>query len=75
MPNPAGLARTKALQEVLERLGDEAYAEDLLFLEAWERAPVPGVGTALRVAQIRRANPELAEAIRRELGMQKKGKA
>lgn len=74
MPNPAALARTRAVQEALERLGDEAYAEDLLFLEAWERAPVPGVGAALRVTQIRRANPELAEAIRRELGMPKKGK-
>ena len=30
---------------------------------------------ALRVAQIRRANPELAEAIRRELGLGKKGQA
>ena len=59
----------------MEQLGDEAYAEDLLFLEAWERAPVPGAGTALRVAQIRRANPELAEAIRRELGLGKKGQA
>lgn len=72
MPDPNALAHTRALREALERMGDEAYAEDLLFLERWERAPVPGVGTALRVAQIRRANPELAEAIRQELGMRRK---
>lgn len=75
MPNPAALARlarTRAVQEALEQQADLAYVEDLLFLEAWESEPVPGAGTALRVAQIRRANPELAEAIRRELGMRRK---
>ena len=72
MPNPAALARTRAVQEALERLADQAYVEDLLFLEAWESEPVPGAGAALRVAQIRRANPELAERIRRELKMRGK---
>ena len=42
-------------------------AAELLFLEAWEAAPTPGLGTALRVGQIRRANPALAAAIRAEL--------
>lgn len=77
MPNPAALARlarTRAVQEALEQQADQAYVEDLLFLEAWESEPVPGAGAALRVAQIRRANPELAERIRRELGMGKKGR-
>lgn len=40
---------------------------DLLYLEAWEMAPEPGAGPALRIHQIRRANPELAAAIRQEL--------
>ncbi|HVE23509.1 MAG TPA: hypothetical protein VNC39_16175, partial [Acidocella sp.] len=39
-----------------------------LFLELWERAPTPGPAAALRVQQIRRANPELAAAIRHEIG-------
>ena len=30
-------------------------------------APLEGIGPALRVQQIRRANPELAEAIRAEV--------
>ena len=40
---------------------------DLLFLEAWEIQPRPEVGIALRVHQIRRANPLLAAEIRAEL--------
>jgi hypothetical protein len=38
-----------------------------LFLERWEICPLPGSAAALRVSQIRRANPELAAAIRSEL--------
>ena len=41
--------------------------EDLLFLEAWERNPAPGLGAVRRAGQIRRANPEVAAAIRSEL--------
>jgi|GEM_PF-2504980 hypothetical protein len=46
---------------------DRSLASDLLFLERWEICPVPGSAAALRVSQIRRANPELAAAIRGEL--------
>ena len=56
---------TAAVRQALGRCPDGAA--DLLFLEAWEREPSPGAGVALRVSQIRRANPELAAAIRAEL--------
>lgn len=46
---------------------DQRLVNDLLFLERWEISPVPGSAAALRVSQIRRANPELAAAIRCEL--------
>jgi hypothetical protein len=46
---------------------DSRSAADLLFLESWERSPQSAVGTVLRVAQIRRANPELAAELRAEL--------
>jgi hypothetical protein len=52
---------------VLSTATDEAAIRDLLFLEAWERQPTPDIAAALRVNQIRRANPELAAAIRAEL--------
>ena len=58
--------RTDALRRALANAG-EAGAADLGFLEAWEADPLPGPGAALRVAQIRRANPALAAAIRAEL--------
>jgi hypothetical protein len=41
---------------------------DLLFLEQWELRPSPGAAAALRVIQLRRANPDLAAEIRAELG-------
>ena len=66
-PTHAALPRTEAVQRALAGIVDSTYAADLLFLEAWERDPVPGAGAARRVAQIRRANPALAEAIRREV--------
>jgi hypothetical protein len=47
--------------------GDGSAENDLMFLERWEMAPAPGAGAALRVAQIRRANPRLAAEIRDEL--------
>ncbi len=58
--------RTDALRRALAECGD-ACAADLAFLEAWEADPLPGPGAALRIAQIRRANPALAAAIRAEL--------
>lgn len=60
--------RTKAVQRALAGVADSTHTADLLFLEAWEREPVPGAGAARRVMQIRRANPALSDAIRRELG-------
>jgi hypothetical protein len=61
------IARTQALRQLLSKgLPDSAVA-DLIYLEAWEREPAPGVAAARRVGQIRRAQPTLAAAIRREL--------
>ena len=58
--------RTDALRRALATCKTEAAAE-LQFLEQWEIDPQPGLGTALRVGQIRRANPALAAEIRAEL--------
>lgn len=65
---PAAPPRTEAVQRALAQVSDRGHVADLLYLEAWERDPVPGAAAARRVAQIRRANPVLADAIRRELG-------
>ena len=61
------LPRTVALRRELQRVRDDRVADDLLFLESWEADPLPGAGPALRVGQIRRANPALAAEIRAEL--------
>ena len=58
---------TTVLRGVLPAVRDQASADDLLFLEHWEMSPLPGAAAALRVSQIRRANPRLAAAIRAEL--------
>jgi hypothetical protein len=58
---------TATLRRVLGELRDESSVADLIFLERWEMAPMPGVASALRVSQIRRANPELAAAVRAEV--------
>ena len=63
---PAG-ASTDALRRVLAQPMDRAAVDDLLFLEAWERQPSDNAGVALRIGQIRRANPVLAAAIRAEM--------
>jgi hypothetical protein len=59
--------RTEALKRALAGTRDEVSAIDLLFLETWEVAPAPGAAAALRVHQLRRANPLLAAEIRAEL--------
>ena len=64
--------RTTAVRRALERARCDAAVADLLFLEAWEASPSPEVAAVLRVAQIRRANPELANAIRGELAERKR---
>jgi hypothetical protein len=64
--------RTGAVRRALERAHCDAAVADLLFLEAWEASPSPEVAAVLRVAQIRRANPELANAVRGELAERKR---
>lgn len=64
--------RTVAAQHALAALGNsetalELLSADLWFLENWESNPAPGTAAALRIGQIRRANPQLAEAIRCEI--------
>ncbi len=63
----ATLPRTEAVRRAMRSFSDERSAWDLLFLEAWELEPAPGAAAALRVAQIRRANPELAAEVRAEI--------
>jgi len=63
--------RTAAMRRALERERGDAAVVDLLFMEACEASPTPEVATVLRVAQIRRANPELADAVRGELAQRK----
>ncbi len=63
--------RTAAVRRALERDRCDAAVADLLFLEAWEASPTPEVAAVLRIAQIRRANPKLADAVRGELANRK----
>ena len=58
---------TAAVRGALGGTSDRAVLADLLFLERWELLPIPGTAAALRVSQIRRANPELAAAVRAEI--------
>ncbi len=60
-------AQTQAVRRALSRTRDHTSLSDLLFLERWEMAPIHGPAAALRVAQIRRANPDLAEQVRAEV--------
>jgi hypothetical protein len=59
--------RTEAVRRALRAAPDETAISDLLFLEAWEMAAPHDIASTLRAGQIRRANPDLAEAIRAEL--------
>ena len=70
--------RTSAAQRALSDFGESHAAcallrADLWFLENWESNPAPGTAAALRVGQIRRANPKLAEEIRREVLRRSRG--
>ena len=58
---------TEAVRDALAGRRDAGALSDLLFLERWELAPIPGAAAALRVSQIRRANPTLAAAVRAEI--------
>jgi hypothetical protein len=66
-PPPAILAATLALRRVLSQVRDPNTIADLLYLERWEIRPLPSPAAVLRIKQIRRANPDLAAAIRAEL--------
>jgi len=65
--NRLGFARTEAVRRALSTNQDAVTVSDLLFLEAWEAAPMADVAATLRAGQIRRANPALAAEIRAEL--------
>ena len=64
----ADISFTTALRTAISSTRDRRVAEDFLYLELWERTPTPGPAAALRIQQIRRANAELAAAIRHEIG-------
>ena len=59
--------RTAAVRHALQDARGDAAIADLLFLESWEASPTPEVGAVLRIAQIRRTNPDLARQVRGEL--------
>ena len=58
---------TRAVSIALRDIHDPRARSDLLFLEAWEIHRPANLGATLRASQIRRANPDLAAAIEREL--------
>ncbi len=58
---------TVAVRDVMRSANNPAMLADLLFLERWEAMPTPGMGSVLRAAQIRRANPDLAAKVRHEV--------
>ena len=59
--------QTGAVRRALASTRDHTALADLLFLERWEMVPLPGAAAALRVSQIRRANPGLTAASRAEI--------
>ena len=65
-----GAARTETMRRALRAISPESAA-DLLFLEQWEIEGPPGISSTLRASQIRRANPELAAALRAELALRR----
>ncbi len=62
-----GRPLTDAVRKAIGDVRQGAMIDDLLFLERWEISPLPGTPSALRISQIRRANPVLAAAVRAEL--------
>ena len=58
---------TRAVSLALRDAQDPRVRSDLLFLEAWEMHRPANLAATLRASQIRRANPDLVEAIEREL--------
>ena len=58
---------TRAVSLALQSMADPMARSDLLFLEEWEIRRTANPGAVLRISQIRRANPDLAAAVAREL--------
>ena len=69
--NETGAIHTEALRRALGSVHDPLAAADLIYLDNWEIASIPGVAAALRASQLRRANPELAAEIRAEVSARK----
>jgi len=67
MDDIPGRPVTRAVSLALRGVYDPCARSDLLFLEAWEVLRPKNLGATLRASQIRRANPDLAAAIEREL--------
>jgi hypothetical protein len=65
--HPAATACTQVVRRLLAAGMPASAAADLIFLEAWERDPAPGIAAVRRVGQIRRAQPLIAGAIRDEI--------
>ena len=65
--NRQSFVRTEAVRRALHTNQDAVTISDLLFLEAWEAAPMADIAATLRAGQIRRANPALAAEVRAEL--------
>jgi hypothetical protein len=59
--------KTAVVRELMAAKHDPALLADLLFLERWEAAPAQNTGSVLRLAQIRRALPDVAAAVRAEM--------
>ena len=66
-PSTTPTDHTQALRRMLALPLNPSAVDDLLFWEAWERNPDPGPAAVLRIAQLRRANPALAAALRKEV--------
>jgi hypothetical protein len=63
----ASAPQTDAVRRIFASPLSSSAMADYLFLEAWERDPSDRPGVALRIGQIRRANPALAAAVRTEI--------
>ncbi|QNT77637.1 hypothetical protein [Entomobacter blattae] len=58
--------KTHAARKAMATHGKN-MAADLVFLEHWESTPVPTTSSLLRALQIKKANPELMQAISNEI--------
>jgi hypothetical protein len=70
--SPGSMPYTQATLRALQTGEDSMFADDLLFLEAWEIDRPMHLGVMLRIRQIRRANPRLSADIAEELTIRRK---